>query len=308
MVSSVKYDRYGVETILLNPTKKQSEIIARQKGIPFLKEKPSLISKALDIISAPLSQPRTTFTQGIGAGAAAVRERREDIKAGRKGGLGVIGTTLSTTATIGTGVLAGAGAGAAGAAGATARAAVVKLATSKAVLKTAGGVAAVAAFAPKTFRRFISTPGAVETGVAAAINPIAGIAVGLEKGTGLIGTAAKEFLANPTVAGAIETAKDVALPVAAIGAAGTGGVIATKKFLESRKEKVAGAASAVTGAIPKNISLPTSAPATSIGAGSVATTESKPLIAKKPEAVAPTTTPPTIKNMFKPKINIAIAQ
>jgi len=69
-------------------------------------KKQGIASTALDIVSAPLSQPRTTLTKGLRAGTEEVKQRREDIKAGKKGGLGVIGTTLASTAVVAGGVVA----------------------------------------------------------------------------------------------------------------------------------------------------------------------------------------------------------
>lgn len=67
-------------------------------------KKQGFVSKALDVISAPLSQPKTTFTKGIGAGAAAVKESRERISGAATTGeaareaLKVVGTTVASTA------------------------------------------------------------------------------------------------------------------------------------------------------------------------------------------------------------------
>jgi len=73
-------------------------------------------SKALDIISSPLSQPATFFTKGPGAAAAKVKASRKSIKAGKSSGFKVIGTTLASTALAAGAILAisGASAGAAG--------------------------------------------------------------------------------------------------------------------------------------------------------------------------------------------------
>ena len=79
---------------------------------PKEKPKQGFIGKALDIISAPLSQPKTTFTEGIGAGAEAVREKREEIRTAETTGeaarlaLGVVGTTVATTAVAASAILA----------------------------------------------------------------------------------------------------------------------------------------------------------------------------------------------------------
>lgn len=65
-------------------------------------------SKALDIVSAPLSQPSTFFKEGWGAAAAKVKKTREEIERGEASGLKVIGTTLATTAILGGAVVGGA--------------------------------------------------------------------------------------------------------------------------------------------------------------------------------------------------------
>ena len=63
-------------------------------------------SRALDIISAPLSKPKTTFTKGIGAGADAVRESRGLIAGGdTREALKVVGTTVASTAVAAAAVL-----------------------------------------------------------------------------------------------------------------------------------------------------------------------------------------------------------
>lgn len=72
------------------------------------KKKQNIASKALDVISAPLSKPGVTFTKGLKAGAAAVKESREKISAGdRKEALKVVGTTLLSTATAAGALLGG---------------------------------------------------------------------------------------------------------------------------------------------------------------------------------------------------------
>lgn len=101
---------------------------------PAPKKKQNIFSRALDIISAPLSQPGTTFTKGLSAGAAAVKKSRQQISAGDKTqALKVVGTTL-----LSTGIAAGAVLGGGTAAG-------------RAIATTAGKrVAAAAAKKPLT--------------------------------------------------------------------------------------------------------------------------------------------------------------
>lgn len=71
-------------------------------------KKQSFFSRSLDIISAPLSQPKTTFTKGLLAGARAVKKSRGKISKGdRREAAKVIGTTLLSTAIAGGTVLGG---------------------------------------------------------------------------------------------------------------------------------------------------------------------------------------------------------
>jgi len=59
-------------------------------------------ARFLDIVSAPLSQPRETFGKGLRAGGDAVRRSRKRIRGGdRREGLKVIGTTLLTSTVTG---------------------------------------------------------------------------------------------------------------------------------------------------------------------------------------------------------------
>tara|TARA_Y100000310_G_scaffold232406_1_gene235242 strand:- start:377 stop:1270 length:894 start_codon:yes stop_codon:yes gene_type:complete len=67
------------------------------------KKKQNIFSKALDYLSAPLSQPSTFIKEGWTASAKKVKKTREDIAKGKASGLKVIGTTLATT-----GIVAGA--------------------------------------------------------------------------------------------------------------------------------------------------------------------------------------------------------
>lgn len=63
-----------------------------------LRPKQGFVSKALDVISAPLSQPKTFFTKGPLAAAEEVRKSREQIKGGDNiEALKVIGTTVAST-------------------------------------------------------------------------------------------------------------------------------------------------------------------------------------------------------------------
>jgi hypothetical protein len=67
-------------------------------------EKQGVISRGLDLVSAPLAKPGTTFKEGIGAGAEAVKEGRERIRGGDRGEFVSTALTIATT----TGVAAGA--------------------------------------------------------------------------------------------------------------------------------------------------------------------------------------------------------
>jgi len=68
--------------------------------------------KALDYISAPLSQPKTFLTKGWTASAKKVEKSRGAISRGEESGYKVIATTLGSTAVAGAGILLGAGASA----------------------------------------------------------------------------------------------------------------------------------------------------------------------------------------------------
>ena len=73
---------------------------------PAPQKKQNFLARALDVISAPLSQPSTTFTKGLGAGADAVYKSRAKIRRGdNKEAFKVIGTTLLSTGIAAAGVL-----------------------------------------------------------------------------------------------------------------------------------------------------------------------------------------------------------
>ena len=76
--------------------------------------------KALDFVSAPLSQPKTFLTKGWTAAAKKVGTTRKAISTGKASGWKVIGTTVASTAVLAGATLAIAG-GAGGAAGIAAR-------------------------------------------------------------------------------------------------------------------------------------------------------------------------------------------
>jgi hypothetical protein len=59
----------------------------------------------------------------------------------------------------------------------------------KALIPAASIIAPIAILAPKTTKTVFSSPEATKTTVAALINPYAGLVVGLEQGSGLLGTA-----------------------------------------------------------------------------------------------------------------------
>lgn len=73
------------------------------------KKKQNIFSRALDIVSAPLSQPGTTFSKGLSAGADKVRKSRAKISSGDKfEALKVVGKTLLSTG-LAAGVVLGGG-------------------------------------------------------------------------------------------------------------------------------------------------------------------------------------------------------
>lgn len=157
------------------------------------------ISKALDYVSAPLSQPITFITQGPTAAAKKVEESRKNIAAGKESGLKSIGTTLATTAVAATGVLAAGGAAGAGAAGAVARTVV----TSKPAVAVALGTGALAVAAPKTLQAIASKPEVAKVAVASAVNPVLGVVAGIEQGVSTVGEAVKANEGALKVAGAV---------------------------------------------------------------------------------------------------------
>lgn len=248
--------------------------------------KQNFLSKVLDIISAPLSQPVTTFTKGITAGAAKVKETREKIATGKASGAQVIATTLGTTALIGGTIasLGGLGVGTGAAATAT------KIVTST----TARSLSAVAALAPEVTSKVLSSPEAVTTiAASAAGGPIAGLVVGLEQGGGLVAEAAKDVaqkVKEADIVGAVKTTGAVAAGVAAV----TGAGIVAAKVLGKEKEIKEAPINNPSISTPAVVS-PTSEPVISSG------------IAETAEAAASKIPQIMNKINFKPSINIAIA-
>jgi len=271
--------------------------------------KRNIFKKFLDELSAPLSQPIITLTRGLNAGGQAVsRQRRKirnsDSKTAGIEALKVVGTTVASTAVVAGSVLAGAGAGG-GAIGAGLRGSIGKVVLSKPVIKTLGGVGAVALLAPKTFNTIIKQPGLPSTIVAGAINPVAGILVGLEKGTSIIGGGITNFLKDPSISGGIQTAKDIALPAGIIGAGTVAGILAGKKILEGNKVNID--TKDLTAGLPQLPSV-INTPSISSNPGSVVTSSSSPVVASSQKEKVEIVKPASIKNYFKPQINIAIAQ
>lgn len=78
----------------------------------------------------------------------------------------------------------------------------------------------IAILAPKTTEAILSSPEATKTAVATAINPIAGLVVGLEQGSGLLSEAIKTQA--PRISEAIETAAPYAIGAGALTAAAVG--------------------------------------------------------------------------------------
>jgi len=118
------------------PVLGESIVIEKAKETGF----GGVIEKTLDVISAPLRKPKTTFTEGIGAGAEAVRKSRERIREGDTGEAVDAIITIATT----TGLLVGALLAGAGAAG-TVKALTAKLAATtgqQAVVAGAGATKA----------------------------------------------------------------------------------------------------------------------------------------------------------------------
>jgi len=216
----------------------------------------SAISKGLDYLSAPLSQPLTFITKGPTAAAAAVSTSRAKISAGDKGEAAkVIGKTLLSTAVIGAGVVAAAPATAlAGSSTAAKVLTTTKTATTAAlkvpaVKKTAAIVATAAVVAPQTFSAIASKPAVAKTVIAAAVNPVLGVATAIEQGTSLLKEAVIENKEGLKTAGTIAAGAVVA------GA----GIIAVDKSIDyfknlKEEEKVGGVLG--TGDLPKEIKTP----------------------------------------------------
>lgn len=235
-------------------------------------KKPSRLARALDIISAPLSKPRVTFTKGLGAGATAVQRSRERISRGdRREALKVVGTTVLSTATV--------------------------------------AAATGAAAAPAAASRVLLSGGKIVAG-AAVRNPIkttliAGLAT-TQGGRSLITGAFEKSFRGGQIIGDIAGGKDPNLTPAealTIGGLGAGAVVAGKQFLENRKDnlKVPKAVSSVIAPIPASITEssavvgePTSAPVV------VEDTPPVPVETKKEKPI-------NIKIQNDPQINIAIA-
>lgn len=264
--------------------------------LPAVKLKPYKgYQKALDIISAPLSQPKETLTKGIRAGARAVRESRENIRLGKESGVKKIVQVAANTAVLGS-VIVAAPAIAKSAAGGT-----ILKAALKPVGKAALTVGTVAVLAPQTFKQFVKTQGAAETAFAAAVSPVAGIVVGLEKGAGLLKAGLTSFsdVELPSISEKFKRVGKVALEVGGLTAAGVGAASLVSKIRNNIPSEVS---------IPK-INTPSSIVTPSLGAGAVETAASSPVVSStKSEPAAVSTAPsPVIKNVFKPEINIAIA-
>lgn len=126
------------------------------------------LATTLDYISAPVSQPLTTFTQGLSAGAKAVATSRANIQAGNESGIAKIATIVGTTAVIGGAFLAAAPAATSGAVGAVARSAIVSV-----IPKTLAGKAAVVTAAPIVYGLVKANPQGAQTVVEKAPSQLA---------------------------------------------------------------------------------------------------------------------------------------
>jgi hypothetical protein len=168
-------------------------------------------SRILDIISAPLSQPKTFLTKGIGAAADKVASTRAAISSGKASGLKVIGTTLASTAVVGASVLGGAAA----IRGATTavRAVGVRTAAQKAASKAASKAAQAAktgvkAFTPKTVKgRVIAAAAAPVVAGAVIRNPVGAVKAPVKAVSNLseLGGDLSDFAKDPS----LESAKNV---------------------------------------------------------------------------------------------------
>jgi len=169
----------------------------------------STVSTALNYVSAPLSQPLTFVTQGPTAAAKAVAASNKAISTGQKSAVGVIATTLVSTAAVGAVILAAAPAAATGAAGTVARSAVL------AVVPTTPKAALVTAIAaPVVYGLVKSNPTGAQDVIAKA--PSALVNVGENVGT---------LINEPTLANATNLIKENPVLVGAGAAALIGGAV-----------------------------------------------------------------------------------
>ena len=196
----------------------------------FLSSLGNVVSKGLDYLSAPLSQPLTFITQGPTAAAKAVETSRTNIAAGKESGVKSIVTTLVSTAVVGGAILAAAPAAATGAAGSAARSAALAI-----IPTTPKTIAVTAIAAPVVYGVVKSNPAGAQNAVSAAPSALSNVGENLGK-----------VISNPSVEGVKELIADnpvlvggaAAAAVIAGGAASAGiiGGVLTRDELQKQTD------------------------------------------------------------------------
>jgi hypothetical protein len=175
------------------------------------------LATTLDFVSAVAKNPITAIANPKKAVSEIKEIRTSGTTSQRLGYIKDVAITTATEAALVVG-----GSGALGAKAAT----VIKSGATTAAL----GTGAAAILAPKTTQAILSSPEATKTAVASAINPVAGLIVGVEQGTSVLKTAISENKGS-----IIDTAKDVLTGVGLV-AGGAGLVAAGKAIYDKVKE------------------------------------------------------------------------
>lgn len=211
----------------------------------FLSSLGNIVSKGLDYISAPLSQPLTFITQGPTAAAKAVETSRANIAARKESGVAKIATIVASTAVVGGAVLAAAPTASSGALGVAART-VVKAVTPT----TVKGAVGLAVAAPIVYGVVKSNPEGAQNAIAAAPGNLANF-----------GQNVGDLVNNPSLETLKETFKEnpvISTVVAGAGVAAIGGGIglaanSVATYLNSKATKANTAATlGGDGTLPSN--------------------------------------------------------
>lgn len=196
----------------------------------FLSNLGKAVSKGLDYLSAPLSQPLTFITKGPTAAAEAVKTSRTNIAAGKESGLKSIATTLVSTAVVGGVILAAAPAAATGTAGSVARKAALAI-----IPKTPKAIVTTAIAAPIAYGVVKSNPGGTQKAITGAPSALANVGenVGNVINNPSIDSVKQLVTENPLIVGG-----GAAAAVIAGGAASAGiiGGVLTRNELEKQTD------------------------------------------------------------------------